>query len=92
MVSAHLLMSCEIALNYRCYPIGIAAAASLLLYCILSNAFRPNTSIHWTRPAPCARHKRAWLVLGSTPRGHARSDDFPRRAVRIIVSETIARK
>ena len=47
MVSAHLLMSCEIALNYTCYP--IAAAASLLLYCILSNAFRPDTSIHWTR-------------------------------------------
>ena len=76
MVSAHLLMSCEIALNYTCCPI---AAASLLLFCILSNAFRPNTAIHWTRPAPCARHRRAWLVLGSTPRGHARSE-FPARA------------
>ena len=27
--------------------------------------------------APCARHRRAWLVLGSTPRGHAVVPNFP---------------
>jgi hypothetical protein len=86
MVSAHLLMSCEIALNYTCYP--IAAAASLLLYCILSNAFRPDTSIHWTRA-------RAIGVLGLflAPRQGATLGQLPgSRAVRILVSETIARK
>jgi len=68
MVSAHLLMSCEIALNYTCYP--IAAAASLLLYCILSNAFRPDTSIHWTRARAIGV---LGLFLAPAPRGHARS-------------------